>query len=482
MVPVIADHHEGIYAICGWLVPAIVNKYISGLDHGKVLYFFSVKTETTSPGGLVARPVLTSYYKSPQFLRKHYANINYTSPIPSIHCTDVFQSLYSQLLVGLADRLAVVHMGATFPPSLLQAVNFLQLHFQDLATDIEHGTVNPLITDPAVRAALQPILAPDPENAQHIRRECSGGDWQGIVKRIWPNVKVLHVIVTGAMAQYISSLNFYSGDLPLISTLYGSSECFFGLNLRPYTKPEDTAYTILPNMAYFEFLPVKPADDIRAEQPLEPVDLARVEVGKEYEIVVTTYSGLYRYKIGDILRVANFYNKAPEFHIVGRKNVCLSIDVEKTEETEIQKAVAAAELAHLEPHGARILDYICYADVKTIPGHYVICCELSPTDHIENDKLSQAIDRCCLTIEESLNSVYRSLRAYYKRLGPLEIKLVKIGTFRKVMDQAIARGASAAQYKPPKCAKSAWILEILEASVLSVHFSAGVPSWSPCQQ
>ncbi|CAN6477804.1 unnamed protein product [Victoria cruziana] len=480
MVPVIANHHEGIYAIYGWLVPAIINRYVSGLDHGKVLHFFSVKTATKSPGGLITRPVLTSYYKSPQFLRKHYANINYTSPIPSIHCTDVFQSLYSQLLVGLADRLAVVQMGSTFPPSLLQAVNFLQLHFQDLATDIEHGTVNPQITDPAVRAALQHILAPDPENAQHIRRECSGGNRQGIIRRIWPNIKLLDIVVTGAMAQYISSLNFYSGDLPLTSTIYGSSECFFGLNLRPCTKPEDIAYTILPNMAYFEFLPVKPADDIREDQVLDPVDLAHVEVGKEYEIIVTTYSGLYRYKVGDILRVANFYNKAPEFHMVGRKNVCLSIDVDKTEEIEIQKAIAAVELAHLGPHNARILDYICHGDVTTIPGRYVIYFELSPTDHIENDELSQAIDRCCFTIEESLNSVYRALRACYKTLGPLEIKLVKGSTFHKILDQAIARGACAAQYKVPKCVKSAWILEILEASVVSVHFSADVPSWSPC--
>ncbi|CAN6477800.1 unnamed protein product [Victoria cruziana] len=478
MVPVIADHHEGIYATYGWLVPAILNKYISGLDNGKVLYFFSVITETKTPAGLIMRPALTSYYKS-QFLCKHYANINYTSCIPFIHCTDVFQSLYSQMVAGLADRLAIVQMGSTFPPCLLQAVNFLQLHFQDLATDIEHGTVNPQITDPPIRAALENILTPDAENAEHVR-ECSGGDWQGIIKRIWPNIKLLDVIVTEAMAHYISSLNFYSGDLPLISTLYGSSECFFGLNLRPYTKPEDTAYTILPNMAYFEFLPVKPADDTRAEQPLDPVDLARVEVGKEYEIIVTTYSGLYRYKIGDIVRVSNFYNKAPGFHIVGRKNACLSIDVENIEESEMQMAISAAELAHLMPCNAKILDYICYADVRTSPGHYVIYCELSPIDHIENDRLSEAINHCCVTIEESLNSMYKSLRAYYKRLGPLEIKLIKSGTFHKLMDRAIARGASAAQYKPSKCVKSAWILEILEACIVSVHFSAGVQNWSPC--
>ncbi|KAF3782240.1 putative indole-3-acetic acid-amido synthetase GH3-8 [Nymphaea thermarum] len=485
MIPVIANHHEGTYTFFGWLIPAILNKYISGLDKGKVLHFFSTKTETKSLAGIIMRPILTSYYKSSQFLCKHYANINYTSSIPSIHCTDVFQSLYAQMLAGLADRLAIFQIGSVFPPSFLQAIRFLELHFQDLAADIEHGTVNPQVTDTAVRTALGNILTPDPENAAHIRNECSSGDWQGIIRRIWPNTKFLDILVSGAMVQYIPSLNFYSGDLPLASTLYGSSECLVGLNLYPFTKPEDIAYTIMPNMAYFEFLPVKPVDDIgqiRAEQVVDPVDLAHVEDGKEYEIIVTTYSGLYRYKIGDVLRVAKFYKKAPQFQLVGRKNVCLSIDVDKTEETELQKAIAAAELSHLRPHNATVLDYTCYTDVKTIPGHYVIYCELLPTNYSENSSFSRIIDQCCLTIEESLNSVYKSLRAYYKRIGPLEIKLVKSGTFHEVMDYAIARGASTAQYKLPKCVKSTWMLEILEARVVSTHFSPGVPTWSPCPQ
>ncbi|XP_031492615.1 indole-3-acetic acid-amido synthetase GH3.8-like isoform X2 [Nymphaea colorata] len=295
MIPVIANHHEGIYTIFGWLIPTVMNKNMSGLDKGKVLFFFSTRTETKSPAGIIMRPALTSYYKSPQFLCKHYANINYTSSIPSIHCTDVFQSLYAQMLAGLADRLAIFQIGSTFAPSFLQAIRFLKHHYQELAVDIEHGTVNPQVTDTAVRAALGNALTPDPENAEHIRKECSSGDFQGIIRRIWPNTKFLNLVVTGSMAQYIPSLNFYSGDLPLVSTAYGSSECFFGLNLYPFTKPEDIAYTIMPSVAYFEFLPIKPADDIgqiSAMQVLDPVDLAHVEDGKEYEIIVTTYSGL----------------------------------------------------------------------------------------------------------------------------------------------------------------------------------------------
>lgn len=102
----------------------------------------------------------------------------------------------------------------------------------------------------------------------------------------------MDVVVTGAMAQYIPTLDFYSGSLPLSSTAYASSESFFGINLHPFCDIEEIAYTIMPNLAYFEFLPYKSQENGgQAKEELQLVDLADVVVGKEYEMVVTTYSG-----------------------------------------------------------------------------------------------------------------------------------------------------------------------------------------------
>jgi auxin responsive GH3 family protein len=58
------------------------------------------------------------------------------------------------------------------------------------------------------------------------------------------------------MAQYVPILRHYCGGLPLVSPAYGSSEGYFGLNLRPLCAPSEVAYTIMPKMGYFEFLPV----------------------------------------------------------------------------------------------------------------------------------------------------------------------------------------------------------------------------------
>ncbi|CBI22502.3 unnamed protein product, partial [Vitis vinifera] len=351
------DRRQMLYSL---LMP-VMNLYVPGLDKGKGLYFLFVKSETRTPGGLLARPVLTSYYKSEHFKTRPYDPYNvYTSPNEAILCADSFQSMYTQMLCGIYERKQVLRLGAVFASGLLRAIRFLQLNWHQLTHDIRTGTLSPKITDPSVRNC------------------CSKDNWEGIITRIWPNTKYLDVIVTGAMAQL--------------------------------------------------------------------VDLAHVEVGKEYELVITTYAGLYRYRVGDILRVTGFHNSAPQFHFVRRKNVLLSIDSDKTDEAELQKAVDNA---------SKLL-----REVNT----------------------SVLLGQCCLAMEESLNSVYRQGRVADNSIGPLEIRVVKSGTFEELMDYAISRGASINQYKVPRCVNFTPIMELLDSRVVSSHFSPALPHWTPARR
>ncbi|XVF01350.1 hypothetical protein REPUB_Repub04eG0080400 [Reevesia pubescens] len=82
-------------------------------------------------------------------------------------------------------------------------------------------------------------------------------------------------------------------------------------------------------------------------------------------------------------------------------------------------------------------------------------------------------------MEESLNSVYRQGRVADNSIGPLEIRVVKSGTFEELMDYAISRGASINQYKVPRCVNFTPIMELLDSRVVSAHFSPALPHWSP---
>ncbi|TYI56607.1 hypothetical protein E1A91_D11G223100v1 [Gossypium mustelinum] len=478
LVPTIHEELNRRQLLYTLLMP-VVNLYVPGLDKGKGLYFLFIKAETKTPGGLLARPVLTSYYKSDHFKSRPYDPFNvYTSPNETILCPDSIQSMYAQMLCGLIMREEVLRVGAVFASGLLKAIRFLQVNWKQFAHDIETGTLNPKVTDPSVRECMSKILKPNPELAAFITKECSEENWECIITRIWPNTKYLDVIVTGAMAQYIPTLEYYSGGLPMACTMYASSECYFGLNLKPMCKPSEVSYTIMPNMAYFEFLPHddSSAQDSSRDSPPRLVDLADLEVGKEYELIVTTYAGLCRYRVGDILRVTGFHNAAPQFRFIRRKNVLLSIDFDKTDESELQQAIENASVL-LKEFNTSVVEYTSYADTKQIPGHYVIYWELFVKD-AANAPTDEVLSQCCFQMEESLNVVYRQCRVA-DSIGPLEIRVVKNGTFEELMDYAISRGASINQYKVPRCVSFTPIMELLDSRVVSKHFSPALPHWTP---
>ncbi|TVU20049.1 hypothetical protein EJB05_36236 [Eragrostis curvula] len=481
LMPTIADEMNRRSLLYSLLMP-VMSQAVPGLDKGKAMYLYFVKAESRTPGGLPARPVLTSFYRSRHFLeRPHDPYTVYTSPDEAVLCVDAYQSMYAQLLCGLVHRADVLRVGAVFASGFLRAIRFLEKHWPRLCRDIRSGTLDAEITDRAVRGAVleRVLVRPDPALADAVEAECARASWQGIIRRVWPNTKYIDVIVTGAMAQYIPTLEFYGGGLPLTCTMYASSECYFGLNLNPMCKPSEVAYTLIPTMCYFEFLPVvhSESDAAAAAEPdhRDLVDLVDVKLGHEYELVVTTYSGLYRYRVGDVLRVAGFKNQAPMFNFVRRKNVALSIDSDKTDEAELHAAVSGA-VQHLAPFGASLVEYTSYADATIIPGHYVLFWELRAGG---TDVPASVFEDCCLAVEEALNSVYRQGRAADRSIGPLEIRVVSDGTFDKLMDYALARGASINQYKAPRCVRPGPVVDLLNGRVQAKYFSPKCPKWSP---
>eukprot|EP01018_Ginkgo_biloba_P003576 Gb_36596 [translate_table: standard] len=488
-VPEELDRKTLLYSL---LMP-VMNQYLPGLDKGKGMYLFFIKAERKTPSGLLARPVLTSYYKSNHFRNRPRDPFNmYTSPDEAILCPDSRQSMFCQLLCGLIQRHDVVRVGAVFASAFLRAIKFLEENWQEMCENIRQGHLSDWIDDLPCRMAVSRLLPqPDPELAQSLHLECRKKSWDGIIIRLWPQTKYIDVIVTGSMAQYIPTLNYYSGGkLPLVCSMYASSECYFGLNLNPLQKPSDVSYTLLPNMAYFEFLPVRKEnglDDLQQQiscngveknglnESEELVDLVDVQVGCYYELVVTTYTGLYRYRVGDILLVTGFHNKAPQFQFLYRRNVVLSIDADKTNEEDLHKTVTNAKKL-LEPFNTLLTEYTSCADTSSIPGHYVLFWEL---DGRPQRLEAWVLEACCSAIEESLDWVYRRGRVQDKSIGPLEIRLVKPGTFDRLMDHCLSQGASVNQYKTPRCIKSPSALDLLNSSVTGKYFSKRLPSWAP---
>ncbi|KAK4482197.1 hypothetical protein RD792_009339 [Penstemon davidsonii] len=493
LVPSIAEDLDRRTLLYNLIMP-IINQYVPGLGEGKAMYLYFVKAEMSTPCGLPARTVLTSYYKSCHFKQRPHDPFNdLTSPDAAILCYDGFQSMYCQLLAGLIHRHRVLRLGAVFASAFLRAISFLERHWRDFCHDIRTGKLHDDITDPDCRSAMLDLLEPDPDLADEIERICGQTTpWKGIVCRLWPNARYIEAVVTGSMSQYVPALKYYSDEkFPLICPMYASSECYFGVNLNPLCDPTEVSFTLLPNMGYFEFIPLgengkffMDFDDDDEEDGVPPsklVDLVHVKLGCYYELVVTTFSGLYRYRIGDVLLVTGFHNHTPQFRFICRRYVVLSIDNDKTNEEDLHRSITAAARKHLESRKALLVEYTSYADTSSVPGHYVIYWEINNTIHPHAPPIStEVLEECCIAVEEGLDYVYRRCRTNDKSVGPLEIRVVKAGTFEKLMDLFIAQGgASINQYKAPRCVKSKAALKLLNANLSGCYFSPRDPIWNP---
>ncbi|MCL7036226.1 hypothetical protein MKW94_024095 [Papaver nudicaule] len=477
LIPSTEEQAERSWHLWSLIMP-VVNQHIPGLNEGKAMQLFFVAPHIATPGGIMACPVSTSFNKSSNF-KSLFRNIdpyrNYTSPLETILCEDSHQSMYSQLLCALCQNSQVLRLGCSFGSGFVQAIKFIQEYWALLCDDIRNGTVgtdHTKITDPSVRKAVMSILVkPNPELADFIENECRRDEsWKGIASRLWPNAKCVDTVVTGTMSHHIPTIDFYSNGLPIVSTLYACSECFLGINLNPLSRPNEACYTLIPTMAYFEFLPM-----FEEEQHCqELVNLVDVKLGQEYELVVTNYAGLYRYRVGDVLRVDGFKNNAPQFSFIRRNNEVLSIDLDKTNEVELQNAVTNAANHLLNKLNVSLVEYTSFSDTSTDPGHYVLYWELQ---HINSNASATlpVFEECCLIMEQSLGAKYRDLRANKSLIGPLEIKIVETGTFLALMDYARNNGSSFGQYKTPRSLKSGPMLELLNTKVLWNCFSQTSP-------
>ncbi|CAK9862846.1 unnamed protein product [Sphagnum jensenii] len=459
------------------LVSAMLRKVIKIWRDGKTLDFIVAGQQIETPSGLKAGASSTNYFRSPMFRRRPFDPSNVScSPDEVVLCGDLNQSMYCHLVCALVQAPEIVKVHATFASTVVSAIRMLQSSLHDICEDIRQGRLNDRITDPGARKAVEKLLKPDPDLASMIERECPKNDWAGVISRIWPNTMYVAGVLSGSMKQYVPILKYFAGDVPLISFGYSASECsIVGLNVQLDCAPEMVVYMIWPETAYYEFIPVADAlhdadlTNNKTGDILQLVDLADLELEKKYEIVVTNVSGLYRYRLGDILKVKGFRKTAPIVEIIQRKNVNLSIHSEKIEEEELQAVVKKAT-QQLAGTSMELEDFSSTVDIVSSPGCYILFWEIITRG--DNKPLDvEVLQMCANTIDGGFNEIYQEWRAA-GRIGPLELHIVKRGAFNKVVTSAVSKGASALQYKIPRCIKPpSATLEILNAAVVATFKS-----------
>lgn len=144
----------------------------------------------------------------------------------------------------------------------------------------------------------------------------------------------------------------------------------------------------------------------------------------------------------------------------------LTINIDKNTEKDLQLSVeAAAKL--LAKERIEVVDFTSRVDSSSEPGHYVIFWEINGEPHDE------ILQECCNCLDRSfVDAGYMSSRKV-KAIGPLELKIVKRGTFHKILDHYVGLGAAVSQFKTPRCVgpSNNAVLQILSLNSVKNFFS-----------
>lgn len=372
-------HRNRIFA--GHIFP-IVGKEVEGYAPDGTLF--------GSVSGVLVRDI-------PSIIKKHY-----TAPASIMSIEDYTARNYTLMLLALQHRDVTLWSTAN-PSTILELLRTVEEHTDELISDIEAGTISEAYhIAPEIRQELQAYITPRPERAQELRelREKHG---KLEPKHYWPWLQYLSTWKCGNtkiyMEKYLDAFNWeqtYYQELGYIAT-----ECRFGFSL------DDTNESVLfPQFHYYEFV----AEDEIDSPDKHFLQIDELEIGKRYCAYVTTYSGLFRYNMNDLVEVGGKYHKTPTVHMVSKVNGIVSMTGEKLYEPQFIEAVHEAE----KELNIKTKFFVGFADVHESRYHFYYEFENEETTQEEAAKFTEVVDKKL----QEINMEYESKRASFRLHEP----------------------------------------------------------------
>jgi GH3 auxin-responsive promoter len=306
------------------------------------------------------------------------------------------------------------------PSTLLLMLERATESWDALVADIRNGTiaVDGQLSDEA-RLALEPWLKANPARADALLGLRNSGP-----RAWWPSLALLVCWKGGALGYYLSELESWIGDLPVRDLGVVASEAVLTIGIDDQT----AGGVLLPESAFFEFVPIDGPSDIS-------LCAWELSEGESYRVIVTTFGGLYRYDLGDVVRVERILHAMPVLSFLHRAGRVHSFTGEKLTELHVTEAVRiASDRAEVRLRGFTAVP------VWDRPPRYDILVEpIEEMGNAECERLAQFIDEAMTTV----NIEYASKRASM-RLGRAGVVIVERGTYEHLRR---ARPAQDAQFK-----------------------------------
>lgn len=319
-IPVTKKAQKNVAAVAAyWLSKALV-------DHPHLLDHLNFSITSAAVEGTTAKGI--PYGSASGMIRK---STEWMCPglfsVPSIVNEIKDYDLRYYIMVRLALEKDVSFVITPNPVTLIRSAEVAIRYQDDIIRAIRDGhligkeTFSHEKENKRIMDKLGLSLKPNPQRAAGL---------ENIVKEhgklipchYWPNLTLIGCWLGGSVGVHAERLSEYYGEKAVRRDIgYLASEGEFNIPFRDNTP---SGILAIKNN-YYEFI-----HESEIENPSPNVLKSHeLEKKEKYKIIITTDSGLYRYDIGDIIRVEDFYHQTPVITFIRKSSDMLNIVGEK---------------------------------------------------------------------------------------------------------------------------------------------------------
>ena len=370
---------------------------------GKVVFVVSKVVEGHTEDGTIYGAVSGVLQRdAPGLIRDHYASV------PDIFSIPNYASRYYTLMrLTIEQNITLVIMPN--PSSVVELQNSLTENYDEIVKDIENGTLSDKFEIPdELRESLSKNLKPNPKRAAELRdlKEKYG---EVLPKHYWPEVQILSTWKCGNTQIYVDKFKGWFPDDCFYQELgYFATECRFGLVL------DETLNSVLfPHMHFYEFVE---ESELGSKTPTFLL-ADQLEEGKRYCPFVTTFSGLYRYNMNDLVEAGPCFQNIHTVHMVQKVNGIVSMTGEKLYEGQYIQAVHEAEKAL----NMKTKFFVGFADISAMAYQFYYEFVNQQTSQEAAARFSEKVDE----ILQRVNIEYKAKRESFRLKDPQTHRLPK---------------------------------------------------------
>ncbi|MFG2531764.1 GH3 auxin-responsive promoter family protein [Streptomyces sp. NPDC048516] len=340
-----------------------------------------------------------------------------TLPVP-VEENDHLEKTYLRLRLAVESDVRCV-IGIN--PAMVAAVPYqLNLWWPRLVKEIRDGTLGGV-----------PYGDPNPERATALERLA---DHFGTVRpaHVWPHMRALFCWTTGLASLYMRRLRAEFG--PGVAGLpapVAASEGPVGVALDRH----GSAGSLVVTASTYEF--VEAESDLRPDAPTLTLD--ELEPGRDYHVIFSHIGGLYRYAVGDVVRVVDRVDGVPRVEYAGRSTRSDAAG-ERLRDAHVIRALASAAQAT----GLDVRNASCRVNqADGAAAHYEFALS-APGEWSERET-----DRFATLLDSSIGReapAYATARST-GRLGPVTLQRLDGEAFLRDWHTRVASGIRPTQVK-----------------------------------